>query len=59
MSDIDGSVKWSGGAKGVEMDAIFLAPTPISASNIDVVIDAGHIAKDKVCAGAVAGVSGC
>ena len=59
MSDIDGSVKWSGGAKGVEMDAIFLAPTPISASNIDVVIDAGHIAKDKVCAGSMAGVSGC
>jgi len=56
---IDGAVKWSGGAKGVEMNAIFLAPTPISASNINVVIDAGHIAKDKVCEGAVAGVAGC
>lgn len=59
MSDIPGSVLWSGGAKGVEMNAIFLAPTPISAANLDVVIDAGHITKDKVCEGAMAGVSGC
>ena len=59
MSDIDGAVKWSGGANGVEMDAIFLAPTPISADNINVVIEAGHIAKDKVCEGATAGVNGC
>lgn len=59
MSAIPGAVKWSGGAKGVEMDAIFLAPTPITKDNIDVVIDAGHIAKDKVCEGAMAGVKGC
>ena len=59
MAAIDGSVKWSGGAKGVEMDAIFLAPTPIDKSNINVVIEAGHIAKAKVCEGAMAGVNGC
>lgn len=59
MDAVDGAVKWSGGAKGVEMNAIFLAPTPISAANIDVVIDAGHIAKGKVCEGAMAGVKGC
>lgn len=59
MDGIEGAVKWSGGAKGIEMNAIFLAPTPISAANINVVIDAGHIAKDKVCEGAMAGVSGC
>ena len=59
MSDIDGAVKWSGGANGVEMDAIFLAPTPISKDNINVVIEAGHIGKDKVCAGAMDGVNGC
>lgn len=58
-SDIPGAVKWSGGAKGVEMDAVFLAPTPINKDNISVVIDAGHIAKDKVCEGAMAGVNGC
>ena len=59
MSDIEGSVKWSGGAKGVEMDAIFLAPTPIDKTNINIVIEAGHIAKEKVCEGAIDGVKGC
>ena len=59
MTEIPGAVKWSGGAKGVEMNAIFLAPTPITKDNINVVIEAGHIAKDKVCEGAAAGVAGC
>ena len=59
MSDIEGAVKWSGGEKGVEMNAIFLAPTPVTKDNINVVIDAGHIEKDKVCAGAMDGVAGC
>ncbi len=59
MADIDGAVKWSGGEKGVEMNAIFLAPTPVTKDNINAVIDAGHIAKDKVCAGAMDGVAGC
>ena len=58
-SEIPGAVKWSGGAKGVEMDAVFLAPTPINKDNISVVIEAGHIAKEKVCEGAMAGVDGC
>jgi len=59
LSSIPGAVKWSGGAKGVEMNAIFLAPTAITKDNINVVIDAGHIAKSKVCEGAAAGVKGC
>ena len=59
LDAVDGAVKWSGGANGVEMNAIFLAPTPINKDNINVVIDAGHIAKDKVCEGAMAGVAGC
>ena len=59
LGDIPGAVKWSGGAKGVEMSAIFLAPTPITKDNISDVIDAGHIAKDKVCEGAMDGVAGC
>jgi len=59
LADVDGAVQWSGGAKGVEMNAIFLAPTPITKDNINVVIDAGHIAKDKVCEGAMDGVAGC
>ncbi|MEO0390332.1 MAG: substrate-binding domain-containing protein [Pseudomonadota bacterium] len=59
MDSIDGATKWSGGENGVEMNAIFLAPTPITQANISAVIDAGHIAADKVCAGAQDGVNGC
>ena len=51
MADIPGAVQWSGGPAGVEMNAVFLAPVPITADNLDIVIDAGWIAKDKVCQG--------
>ncbi|MBL1242089.1 MAG: D-xylose ABC transporter substrate-binding protein [OCS116 cluster bacterium] len=54
-----GSAKWSGGKKGVEMDAIFVAPVPITKANFNVVIDAGHIAKDVACANANADVAAC
>ncbi|WP_293452301.1 substrate-binding domain-containing protein [Planktotalea sp.] len=59
MVDIDGASIFSGGAKGVEMNAILLDPTPITKDNISAVIDAGHIAKDKVCEGAMDGIAGC
>ncbi len=59
MGDIDGAVKWSGGENGVEMTAIFLEPTPITKNNLSAAIDAGHIAKDKACTGAMDGVDGC
>lgn len=59
LDGITDAVKWSGGAKGVEMNAIFLDPTPVTKDNISAVIDAGHIAKDKVCEGAMDGVNGC
>ncbi len=49
----------AGGEKGVEMNAIFLAPTPITQDNLDVVIDAGHISKEEACEGAAAGVKAC
>ena len=59
MDAIEGAGKFSGGAKGVEMNAILLDPTPITKDNINLVIEAGHIAKDKVCEGAMDGVAGC
>ena len=55
MADVPGAVKWSGGPKGVEMNAIFLAPVPITKDNLDVVIDAGWIGKDVVCQGVASG----
>ncbi len=59
MADIEGASIFSDGEKGVAMNAILLDPTPITKDNISAVIDAGHIAKDKVCEGAMAGVNGC
>ena len=55
MASIEGSQKWSGGAKGVEMNATFLAPVAITKDNLDVVIDAGWVSKDVVCQGVPAG----
>jgi len=46
-----GTIKWSGGAKGVEMDAILLAPVPITKDKLDVVVKAGWIKKDVLCQG--------
>jgi len=37
------------------MNAILLAPTPITKDNIDVAIKAGHITKEEACAGVKAG----
>lgn len=59
MADVPGAVQWSGGPNGAEMSAIFLAPVPVTADNIDAVIDAGWIAKDKVCQGAAETVAAC
>jgi len=59
MNEIPDSASWSGGPGGVEMNAVFLAPVPVTADNLDVVIDAGWIAKDKVCDGAQADLAAC
>ncbi|NND92588.1 MAG: D-xylose ABC transporter substrate-binding protein, partial [Granulosicoccus sp.] len=59
MAEIPGAVQWSGGPNGVDLSAIFLAPIPITQDNLDVVIDAGWISKDKVCEGAAETVSAC
>lgn len=59
LDSVDGAVKWSGGEKGVEMNAIFLAPTPITKDNLNLVIDAGHISKEQACEGALPEVAAC
>jgi D-xylose transport system substrate-binding protein len=51
LSEIPGAVKFSGGPKQVEMNAMFLVPVPITKDNLDVVIDVGWIKKDEVCQG--------
>lgn len=51
MKDVPGIVKFSGGPKGVTMHSLFLSPVAITKDNLNVVIDAGWITKEKVCQG--------
>ena len=48
---IAGATRWSGGPKGVTLDAILLKPVPITHDNLDVVIKAGWVSKKVVCQG--------
>ncbi|PZQ52649.1 MAG: D-xylose ABC transporter substrate-binding protein [Rhodovulum sulfidophilum] len=54
LDQVDGSKKWTS-AGGVELDSIFLVPVPVTKENLDVVVDAGWIQKDALCAGVAAG----
>ena len=51
VDKIAGVAKFNGGKKKVEMNAILLAPTPITKDNIGDAIKAGHITKEAACAG--------
>jgi D-xylose transport system substrate-binding protein len=55
MDAVPGTVKFSGGPKGVEMNAQFLTPVAITKENLNLVIDAGWVPKDVVCQGVAAG----
>lgn len=48
---IDNAIMWSGGPKGVKMNAILLKPVPITRANLNAVIDAGWVKKQVVCQG--------
>jgi D-xylose transport system substrate-binding protein len=52
---LEGVGKFSGGHKGVEVNAILIPPNPITKANLADVIDGGWVSKDKVCAGVAAG----
>lgn len=51
MPEIDGSVVFEGGPKGLPMQSLFLEPIPITRENLDLVIDAGWVDKATVCQG--------
>lgn len=55
MDQIPNSAKWADGPSNVEMNAVFLAPVPITRDNLNVVIDAGWVSKEVVCQGVAAG----
>ncbi|MDW4549152.1 D-xylose ABC transporter substrate-binding protein [Defluviimonas sp. D31] len=44
---------------GNEMNAVFLAPIPVTQENLSVVVDAGWISKDALCQGVSAGPAPC
>ena len=47
--------KFSGGAKGVEVNSILIPPNAITVDKLNEVIDAGWISKEEACAGVAAG----
>ena len=51
MTEIPGVVKFAGGPRKVEMNALFLTPIPIVKDNLNLVIDAGWIKREEVCQG--------
>jgi D-xylose transport system substrate-binding protein len=60
IKDLPGVGKFNQGKKHVEMNAIILAPDPLTKANLGDAIDTGWITKDKACAGVKAGaVKGC
>jgi len=54
-ASLPGVGKFSGGAKGIEVNAILIPPNPITRDNLSDVIDSGWISKDEACAGVSAG----
>ncbi|MDP3194026.1 substrate-binding domain-containing protein [Tabrizicola sp.] len=59
LDAVPGATKFSGGEKGIEMNAILLDPTPITKDTIGVAIEAGHISKEQACEGAAVDVAAC
>lgn len=57
LSDIEGSAVFTSPG-GVDVSSMLLAPLPVTKDNLDVVLDAGWIAKDVLCQG-VTGVAVC
>ncbi|MCC6984694.1 MAG: D-xylose ABC transporter substrate-binding protein [Bauldia sp.] len=55
MDAIPNHVIFSDGPRGESMHSVLLAPVPITQDNLNLVIDAGWVAKDVVCQGVAAG----
>jgi len=51
MDAVPGATRFSDGPRKVTMNAMLLKPVPITWDNLDVVIDAGWVAKSVVCQG--------
>jgi len=58
MSEIEGAVSWTS-PSGTELVAKFLEPVPVTADNLEVVVDAGWISQESLCQGVEAGPAPC
>lgn len=58
MEDIEGAQEWTS-PSGTTMNAMFLAPVPITRDNLAVVVDAGWIELDALCQGVTDGPAPC
>jgi D-xylose transport system substrate-binding protein len=58
MSDVEGAMDWTSPG-GTTMTSMFLAPVPITAENLSVVVDAGWIELDALCQGVSNGPAPC
>ena len=55
LTELPGVAMFDKGKKAVKMNSILIAPDAITKDNLNDVIDAGWISKDKACAGVKAG----
>lgn len=51
LDEIPGATIFSDGPRGVPMNAILLAPIPITRDNLEIVIEAGWVSREVVCQG--------
>ncbi len=58
MGDIEGSMMFKTPG-GNDMNAVLLAPVPVTQDNLSDVVDAGWIAQDKLCQGVSGGPAPC
>jgi D-xylose transport system substrate-binding protein len=58
MKDVEGAQSWTSPA-GTTMTATFLAPVPITADNLSLVVDAGWITQEALCQGVSGGPAPC
>lgn len=57
MADVEGSAVFTS-PTGTQLNSVLLAPQPITRDNLNLVLDAGWISKETLCAG-VSGVAVC
>ncbi|NDV01290.1 D-xylose ABC transporter substrate-binding protein [Pseudoroseicyclus tamaricis] len=58
MSEVEGAEEWTSPA-GTTLWAEFLEPVPVTADNLDVIVDAGWISQEELCQGVTDGPAPC